>query len=78
MKSTCNQINVPMREENICLNVLEVEVQRETLSKFPATVGCFFVQHLLVNSVIAMAIARKTVERVFIPIQFFFYLIEQE
>ena len=36
---------------NICLKVLEVEAQRETSLRLPATVGCFFVLHLLVNSV---------------------------
>ena len=37
----------------------------------------FFVLHLLVNDVIVMAIARETVERVFILIQFFTYLRKQ-
>ena len=40
---------------NICLRFLEVEAQRETSLPNPATVGCFFVLHLLVNSVIVMA-----------------------
>ena len=51
------------------LKVLVVEVHIETSSRFPATVD-FFVLHLLVNSVIIMAIARKAVERVFIVIKF--------
>ena len=46
-------------------------------SKFPATVDCFFVLHLLVNSVIILAIARNAVERVFIRIRFFSYLGKQ-
>ena len=58
------------------LKVLVFEVQIET-SRFPATVGCFFVLILLVNRVIIMTIARKTVERVFIVIQFFSYLTKQ-
>ena len=37
----------------------------------------FFVLHLLVNSVIIMAITRKAVEHVFILIQFFSYLRKQ-
>ena len=40
---------------NICLKFLEVEAQRETSLPNPATVGCLFVLHLLVNSVIVMA-----------------------
>ena len=65
-----------MQEENTCLTVLEVELQRET-SRFPAAVGCFFVLHLLVKSVIVMAIARKAVKHIFILIQFFSYLGKQ-
>ena len=37
----------------------------------------FFVLHLLLNSVIIMAVTRKTVEHVFILIQFFSYLRKQ-
>ena len=37
----------------------------------------FFVLHLLVNSLIIMVIARKAVEHVFIPVQFFSYLRKQ-
>ena len=37
----------------------------------------FFVLHLLLNSVIIMAITRKAVEHVFILIQFFSYLRKQ-
>ena len=66
-----------MREEIICLKILVVEVQVTASSKFPATVGCSFVLHLLVNSVIILAIARKAVERVFIRIRFFSYLRKQ-
>ena len=53
------------------LKVLVVEVQIELLLRFPVTVGCFLCCFLLVNSVIIMVIARKSVERVFILIQFF-------
>ena len=56
------------------LKVLVVEVQIELLLRFPVTVGCFLCCFLLVNSVIIMVIARKSVERVFILIQFFSYL----
>ena len=59
------------------LKVLVVEVQREPSSRFPVIVGCFFVLHLLVNSVIIMVIARKEVEGVFILIQIFSYLRKQ-
>ena len=59
------------------LKVFVVEVQIETSSRFPATVGCFFVLHLLVNRIIIMTIARKVMECVFILIQFLFYLRKQ-
>ena len=42
LQSTCHQINLHIREENISLKVSVVEVQRQTSSRFPATVGCFF------------------------------------
>ena len=54
LQSTCHQINVPVQKETISLNVLEVEIQRETSLRFPATVGSFSVLHLLVDSVIVM------------------------
>ena len=59
------------------LKILAVEVQIETSSRFPVTVDCFFVLHLLINSVIIMVITRKAVERVFILIQFYSYLRKQ-
>ena len=54
LQSTCHQINVPVQKETISLKFLKFEVQRETSLRFPATVGCFSVLHLLVNSVIVM------------------------
>ena len=52
------------------LQVLVFEVQIKTSSRFPVTVDCFFVLHILINSLIMMVITRKSVERVFILIQF--------
>ena len=66
-----------MREDNICLKVLVIEVQIATSSRFPATVGCFFVLYLFVNKVFVMAIVRKAVERVSILKQFSCYLRKQ-
>ena len=45
-KSMCTAVYMSphkftMREENICLKVLVIEVQIATSSRFPATVGCF-------------------------------------
>ena len=71
LQSTCHQINVPRQKENICLNVLEVEVQREISLGLPATVDCFFLLHLLVNRVIVMATSRKEAEHVSILIHIF-------
>lgn len=68
--STAVQMHVPMQEENFCLKVLAVEVQIATISnkigtisKLPTKSRLFFMPHLLVNRVIVMATARKTVER---------------
>ena len=41
LQSTFHEMNVPMWEEKICLNVLVVEVQIETSSRFAATVDYF-------------------------------------
>ena len=43
MESTCtyHQTNVPTREENVCFNVLAVEMTIASSSRFP-TIGCFF------------------------------------
>ena len=60
-----------MREKNICLKGLGTVVQiAKPSSRFPTTAGCFFVLHLLVNSVIVMVIAKMAGERVFTLIQF--------
>ena len=64
MESTCTAVYMSphkytMREEDISLKVLVIEVQIATSSRFLATVGCFFVLHLLVNTVIIMAISSK-------------------
>ena len=48
---------------------------RFSSSRSPATIGCFFVLSLLVNSLIIMIIARKAIV---ILIQFFSYLRKQE
>ena len=56
--------------EDTCLKVLAVEVQIATSSRFPTTVGFFFLR-LLANRVILKAIARWEVERIFFVIQFF-------
>ena len=66
-----------MQRDNICLKVLVIEVQIATSTRFHANNRLFFMLHLLVNGVIVMAIARETVEHVFVPIQFFPYLRKQ-
>ena len=65
-----------MREENICIKVLVIEVKINIVKIFCHS-RQFFVLHLLVKSAIPMTIVRKAVERVFILIQFFSYLGKQ-
>ena len=61
-----------MREENIAKSFSGWGADRNII-KISCHSRLFFVLHLLANSVIIMAIARKAVERVFILIQFFPY-----
>ena len=64
LESTCTAAYISpykctMREKNICLKGLGTVVQiAKPSSRFPTTAGCFFVLHLLVNSVIIMVIAK--------------------
>ena len=41
LQFTYHQISVPMREENVCLRPLAVEVQIAASSRFLAVVSCF-------------------------------------
>ena len=48
-----------MREENICLKVLTVEVQIVTSSEFPTALGNLFLLYRLANRVIVKANSQK-------------------
>ena len=81
MESTCTAVYVSLNKCTYAGGKYLLNSFRGWATKRNIKISCrsrlFFVLHLLVKSVIVMAIARKAVKHIFILIQFFSYLGKQ-